>query len=392
MEQLEVLTEVQDLRKVWPHEALDFTPWLAKDENIAILANEIGMEIAVDGTESAVGDFSVDIIATDIATGQKVIIENQLEDTNHDHLGKLITYAAGKDAQTIIWVVKHAREEHRAAIEWLNNHTDDDIGFFLCEIHLYKVGSSNPAVKFSVIEKPNDWIKSVKKNQQQTESQQFRLDYWTAFNEYAYANAQFARQFGKRKASNKMWMNLSIGSSVYDICLRAVKTENLLVVELYIRGDKDLYHQLFEKQNAIEQELGVTLDWRELPEKKASRIMLTRQVDFDNRSAWNAQFDWMMEMSLKFKKVFKKYLKYENAPGSHASGGIFQFSCVICLPFFPSPFSTILPRKTPHGSSGRQNTDCGSQLCQSSCRLPWKNRSSWLLRNGSSPNDAPFPL
>lgn len=163
MEQLEVLTEVQDLRKVWPHEALDFTPWLAKDENIAILANEIGMEIAVDGTESAVGDFSVDIIATDIATGQKVIIENQLEDTNHDHLGKLITYAAGKDAQTIIWVVKHAREEHRAAIEWLNNHTDDDIGFFLCEIHLYKVGSSNPAVKFSVIEKPNDWIKSVKR-------------------------------------------------------------------------------------------------------------------------------------------------------------------------------------------------------------------------------------
>lgn len=163
MEQLEVLTEVQDLRKVWPHEALDFTPWLAKDENIAILANEIGMEIAVDGTESAVGDFSVDIIATDIATGQKVIIENQLEDTNHDHLGKLITYAAGKEARTIIWVVKHAREEHRAAIEWLNNHTDDDIGFFLCEIHLYKVGSSNPAVKFSVIEKPNDWIKSVKK-------------------------------------------------------------------------------------------------------------------------------------------------------------------------------------------------------------------------------------
>ena len=308
MEQLEVLTEVQDLRKVWPHEALDFTPWLAKDENIAILANEIGMEIAVDGTESAVGDFSVDIIATDIATGQKVIIENQLEDTNHDHLGKLITYAAGKDAQTIIWVVKHAREEHRAAIEWLNNHTDDDIGFFLCEIHLYKVGNSNPAVKFSVIEKPNDWIKSVKKNQQQTESQQFRLDYWTAFNDYAYTNAQFARQFGKRKATTDHWKNLSIGSSVYHICLNALKTENRIVVELYIQDDKNLFHQLFASKDAIEQELGVSLDWRELPGKKASRIMLTRQVNFVDRSAWNAQFGWMMEMSLKFKKVFKKYL------------------------------------------------------------------------------------
>ena len=308
MEQLEVLTEVQDLRKVWPHEALDFTPWLAKDENIAILGNEIGMEIAVDGTESAVGDFSVDIIATDIATGQKVIIENQLEDTNHDHLGKLITYAAGKEARTIIWVVKHAREEHRAAIEWLNNHTDDDIGFFLCEIHLYKVGNSNPAVKFSVIEKPNDWIKSVKKNQQQTESQQFRLDYWTAFNDYAYANAQFARTFGKRKATNDHWKDLSIGSSVYHISLKALKTENRIVVELYIQDDKSLFHQLFASKNAIERELGVTLDWRELPEKKASRIMLAHQANFDDHSAWNAQFDWMMEMSLKFKKVFKKYL------------------------------------------------------------------------------------
>lgn len=345
MEQLEFLTEVQDLRKVWPHEALDFTPWLAKDENIAILANEIGMEIAVDGTESAVGDFSVDIIATDIATGQKVIIENQLEDTNHDHLGKLITYAAGKDAQTIIWVVKHAREEHRAAIEWLNNHTDDDIGFFLCEIHLYKVGGSNPAVKFSVIEKPNDWIKSVKKNQQQTESQQFRLDYWTAFNEYAYANAQFARQFGKRKASNKMWMNLSIGSSVYDICLRAVKTENLLVVELYIRGDKDLYHQLFEKQNAIEQELGVTLDWRELPEKKASRIMLTRQVNFDDRSAWNAQFDWMMEMALKFKKYSRSTYNMKMPPEAMPPGAFFNFPALSACPFSLLHFPQFFHRK-----------------------------------------------
>lgn len=205
MEQLEVLTEVQDLRKVWPHEALDFTPWLAKDENIAILGNEIGMEIAVDGTESAVGDFSVDIIATDIATGQKVIIENQLEDTNHDHLGKLITYAAGKDAQTIIWVVKHAREEHRAAIEWLNNHTDDDIGFFLCEIHLYKVGSSNPpAVKFSVIEKPNDWIKSVKKNQQQTESQQFRSITGQPSMNMRMQTRSSQGNLASEKASNKM--------------------------------------------------------------------------------------------------------------------------------------------------------------------------------------------
>ena len=122
------------------------------------------MEIAADETESAVGDFSADIMAAEAGTGRKIIIENQLEDTNHDHLGKLITYASGKNANMVIWVVKHAREEHRAAIEWLNSHTDDEVGFFLCEIHLYRIDDSRPAVKFEVIEKPNDWARAVRKN------------------------------------------------------------------------------------------------------------------------------------------------------------------------------------------------------------------------------------
>ncbi len=123
------LKEIKDLRKVWPHEALDFTPWLA-EENLALLSDTIGLEIAVDETESSVGDFNVDIYANETGTDRKIIIENQLEDTNHDHLGKLITYASGKSADIVIWVVKRARSEHRAAIEWLNNHTDENIAFF----------------------------------------------------------------------------------------------------------------------------------------------------------------------------------------------------------------------------------------------------------------------
>lgn len=119
------LEEIKDLRTVWPHEALDFTPWLSQDDNISLLADAVEMDITVDETESSVGDFNVDIFASETGTDRKIIIENQLEDTNHDHLGKLITYASGKSADVVIWVVKHAREEHKAAIEWLNNHTDD---------------------------------------------------------------------------------------------------------------------------------------------------------------------------------------------------------------------------------------------------------------------------
>ena len=308
MKALGLLEEIKDLREVWPHEALDFTPWLSEDDNMALLGDTLGIEMTADEIESAVGDFNVDIIATEAGTGKKIIIENQLEDTNHDHLGKLITYAAGKDASTIIWVVSRARAEHRAAIEWLNNHTDDQVGFFLCEIHLFRIGTSDPAVKFDVVEKPNDWTKSVRKNETLTPSQQFRLEYWTAFNDYAFQNAQFAKTFNKRKESMDHWMDLSIGSSAYHLGIDLIKKNSNLVVELYINEDKSIFHTLFSKKESIENDIGLALDWRELPDKKASRILAIKNVDFDNRDQWEEQFAWIMDISMKMKKAFKKHI------------------------------------------------------------------------------------
>ena len=177
---LGTLKEITNLRDVWPHEALNFTPWVA--ENVDLLGEAVGLEITVDETESSVGDFNVDIYASETGTDRKIIIENQLEDTDHDHLGKIITYASGKGADVIIWVVKHAREEHKAAIEWLNNHTDDRIGFFLCEIKLFQIGDSDIAPSFTVIEKPNDWSKEIKKTENNSPRHHKRLAYWTAFN------------------------------------------------------------------------------------------------------------------------------------------------------------------------------------------------------------------
>ena len=158
---LGTLEEIKDLREVWSHEAHDFTPWLAK--NISILGDEVGIDISIEETESSVGDFNVDIFATDADTGKKIIIENQLEGTDHDHLGKLITYASGKSADLVIWLVRKARPEHRAAIEWLNNHTDEGVGFILCEIKVFRIGNSEPAPKFEIIEQPNNWVKEMKK-------------------------------------------------------------------------------------------------------------------------------------------------------------------------------------------------------------------------------------
>lgn len=308
MVNLSRLEEIKDLRTVWPHEALDFTPWLSMDDNISLLADAVGFDITVNETESSVGDFNVDIFASEPVTDRKIIIENQLEDTNHDHLGKLITYASGKSADVIIWVVKHAREEHKAAIEWLNNHTDERIGFFLCEIKLYRIGNSEPAVKFEVIEKPNDWTKEVKMNESASETEQLRFDYWVEFQDYAFKNSLFAKNFNRRKPSMDHWMNFSIGSSACHIAVSQIQKRNELDVELYISEDKDLFHSLLEKKTSIESDSGLSFDWRELPERKASRIVVSKNVDFDDKSQWNDQFDWIIDVMLKMKSNFKKYL------------------------------------------------------------------------------------
>lgn len=256
--ELGTLKEITDLRSVWSHEALNFTPWVA--ENIDLLSDTVGIDITVDGTESDVGDFSVDIYASETGTDRKIIIENQLEDTNHDHLGKLITYASGKGADIVIWIVKHAREEHKAAIECLNNHTDDKIGFFLCEIKLFQIGNSCIAPTFSIIERPNDWAKEIKSAVSSNPTQQKRFEYWQAFNNYAFNNTDFSKAFNKRKPSTDHWMYLSIGSSTCKIGISQIQKRSSITIELYINDDKDLFRMLLSHKNEIETDMGISLD------------------------------------------------------------------------------------------------------------------------------------
>lgn len=187
---LDRLIQIKDFREVWPNEALDFTPWLTKEENLSIIGEAIGIDMEMTEKESAIGDFNVDILATEQDSGRKIIIENQLEETNHDHLGKIITYASGKNAAIVIWIVKKARYEHRQAIEWLNLHTDEEAVFFLVEIELWQIGSSNYAPKFNVVERPNDWTRSIKKLDTRTQGEALKLDFWQSFNNYANNNTE----------------------------------------------------------------------------------------------------------------------------------------------------------------------------------------------------------
>lgn len=231
-----------------------------------------------------------------------------MEDTDHDHLGKLITYASGKGADIVIWIVKHAREEHKAAIEWLNNHTDDKIGFFLCEIKLFQIGNSCIAPTFSIIERPNDWAKEIKSAVSSNPTQQKRFEYWQAFNNYAFNNTDFSKAFNKRKPSTDHWMYLSIGSSTCKIGITQIQKRSSITIELYINDDKDLFRMLLSHKNEIETDMGISLDWRELPERKASRIIVEKTVELENKNKWNEQFAYITDICLKMKKAFKKHI------------------------------------------------------------------------------------
>lgn len=208
-----------ELRKVWPHEALDFTKWLSSPANLNMLGEAVGVELELIETESSVESFNVDIYAQEAGTGRKVIIENQLEETNHDHLGKVITYAAGKGAQVIIWVVAHARDEHRQAIEWLNEHTDNDFGLFLVEIELWTIGDSKPAPRFNVVEQPNEWTKALRLSENLSETERVKLSYWTKYREIARSTPNLLKVFSPQKPTKDHWSTLRCGTSAYHIAL-----------------------------------------------------------------------------------------------------------------------------------------------------------------------------
>lgn len=306
MSKLGKLTKIEDLRTIWKHEERDFSAWLAMEENLAMLSLEIGLDIVLEERESAVGGFSLDIMAYEEGTNRKIIIENQLGDTNHDHLGKLITYAAGKDAEVIIWIVKRARDEHRKAVDWLNEHTDEAIAVFLIELELWQIGDSLPAPKFQVVAKPNDWAKAMKVEGQLSDTKQLQYSFWQAFTEFA-GKTDFIKSFTLRKARPQHWYDLGIGMSEAHIALTANTQKKLIGAEIYIPDDKELFNTFLANKTQIEKELGFSMDWQPIPDGKASRIVIYHSKDIKSEGNWEECFTWYSEKAKKLKQVFGKF-------------------------------------------------------------------------------------
>lgn len=302
---LDKLVKITDLREIWKNESSDFTPWLAKEENLSQLGETIGIDITLEEKESNVGDFSVDIFAKEEGTGRNIIIENQLEDTNHDHLGKIITYASGKNAQIVIWIVRRARDEHRNAIEWLNNHTDDSVAFFLIEIELWRIGSSQPAAKFNIVEQPNEWLKTMKAQESMKPADKIKLAFWSAFKDYCLNIPNF--DFSLRKPSSNHWYDFATGKGGFYIQLTADTLKKTISAGFLIKDDKELYEVLKTNSDSIAKTFGAEPDFSSATKESRMRI-IKKHIDFKDDSLWPTYFDWFVEQLPKLRQIANDFI------------------------------------------------------------------------------------
>lgn len=301
--------EKLDLRDIWANEASDFTPWLAKEENIKLLGDTIGIELEVESQEKSVGAFRADILARDMNNSNHyVLIENQLEPTNHNHLGQIITYAAGLDACSIIWIAKSFTEEHRAALDWLNRITDENINFFGIEIEVIRIGESIPAPQFNVVAKPNDWSKTVRANANSgtiSDTKIKQQEYWTAFRQYALDNKV---TFKVQKPLPQHWTNVAIGKSGFHLSLIVNSSKNEIRIDFEIHSpnakrDFDTLKSQYEEDS--KSAISPNLEWCRLDSRKVSMVRLSASHNFLNQSNHDIQFKWFIEYVEKFINFFK---------------------------------------------------------------------------------------
>lgn len=297
------------LREIWPHEASDFTPWLA--ENIDELGKALGMDLELIEQEASVGDFSLDILAKDLGTSRTVIVENQLTQTDHDHLGKLITYAAGFDASIVIWVSDSIREEHRQAMDWLNQRTDSETSFFGVVVEVIKIDDSKPAFNFKLVASPNEWQKNKKRQTQRTSVSTKGEKYQNYFQNLIDDLRDIHRFTSAKAGQPQNWYSFSSGVS--GITYGANFSQGGKArAELYIDlGDheknKYVFDQLFNMKGEIEDLLGQEISWERLDNKRASRLALYIDGSIEESdSELEKVKNWHIEQLLKLKAALGK--------------------------------------------------------------------------------------
>lgn len=309
-ENLKQLTPV-DIGEVWETEPQHFTPWLARKENLMLLGKALRIELELEAQEVDVGGFRADILCKNTVDDSWVLIENQLEATDHRHVGQLLTYAAGLDAYTVIWIAKTFRSEHCAMLDWQNRITDERYRFFGVEMKVWQIEESPRAIQFEVVSSPNDWVRGVSQdsqravNQELSDTEQSNRKYWTGLREYMNDNGS---SVNCPAPVTRNYLRFGIGRNYFFLSAWLISSSKEIRIWFYMRGNdaKTYFHLLKEQQKEIHNEFGEDLEWNELPEHESSRICLNKgDTDPLDESDWLQQYEWFTAKLELFNRVFR---------------------------------------------------------------------------------------
>ena len=280
-----------NLREAWSHEAQDFTPWLA--DNLEYLSNEIGIQLELEGQEVKVESFSADIIARDPQNDRRILIENQLEKTDHTHLGQILTYLAGLEAEVIIWVASSFREPHLSAIKWLNENTVEPFAFFAVQVKAVQIDNSSIAPMFETVAKPNSWDRKIKNKVrivgEQSELSKWRFEFWQRLIEIYPEQEKYA----SLKSTSSRWRNVPNSNFVVSIYL-AKKCVGIFIRGIRNADSEDVYKQLEPHQDTLEKYLDSTIGEGD----KTRGVFFHQKSDGDltSKNNWEDKVNWLAKM------------------------------------------------------------------------------------------------
>lgn len=309
----------QDVREYWSHEEYDFTPWVADEieaDGASQLENTLGLDLEVIEREKPVGKYKVDIYAEVVDDGRTVIIENQLGVSDHDHLGKAIAYAAGVDADIIVWIAPKFNDEHLDAVQWLNANSRNDVNLFAIRIEVWRIDDSPPAVRFNALESPSEWKQKAQRSRGElSDRDKLREEFWTAFRDRIEDTKTPLRP---RKPKPSHYYSNPIGVGGYHISYYLDEEAGELGLELIITDSEGAYDELQHHVDEIEEELQSTVELGELREtrtgKMRSHLAVTRQADIEARDSWDEYFAWMFDQGERFHEVFPGRLRDIESP------------------------------------------------------------------------------
>ncbi len=297
------------LREVWAHEARDFTSWLA--DNLDYLEDVLGFPLNLVAQESPVGPFSADILAEDPA-GNLVVIENQLAATDHDHLGKILTYMSNLEAKTALWIVARVRPEHERTVQWLNEFLPAGVSLYLIQVEAVRIGDSPPAPLFTIVAGPSEETRAIGGQKKElAERHKRRREFWASLLEKA---RKRTRLHANRSPTTDHWISTGAGKS--GLKWTYVILKDHARVELYIdtpdqAANKAIFDHLHHHREAIEQAFGAPLEWQRLDFRRASRIAYTLRGKggLQDRDRWDELQEAMIDAMIRMEKAFRPYLK-----------------------------------------------------------------------------------